>query len=63
MEARIILTHDCNYNCDFCHGEGWFKKKGVFIENTKPELFTAVPCRWLKATWLLYLSCLLHFIY
>lgn len=35
MEARIILTHDCNYNCDFCHGEGWFKKKGVFIENTK----------------------------
>ena len=46
MEARIILTHDCNYNCDFCHGEGWFKKKGVFIENTKLFFLIKVLTKW-----------------
>lgn len=32
MEARIILTHNCNYGCWFCHGEGWKEKKSGFID-------------------------------
>lgn len=35
MEARIILTHTCNFNCWFCHGEGWAEKKSDFIKKEK----------------------------